>query len=78
MQDTQTQVSVRSEHAVDFLRAHLQQVVTIHQAMFDKLLFADDAALGRDLATLFRDAGKTYLQLSDRIDRSCAQPSLQD
>ena len=35
-------------------------------------------AVGRDLATLFRDIGKTYLQLSERIDQSCAQPTLQD
>lgn len=69
---------MRSEHAVDFLRSHLQQIVTIHQAMFDKLLFTDDDAVGRDLATLFRDIGKTYLQLSERIDQSCAQPTLQD
>jgi hypothetical protein len=78
MQDTYTQPSTRSEHAVDFLRSHLQQVVTIHQAMFDKLLFTNDAAVGHDLATLFRDAGKTYLELSKRIYRSCSEPSLQD
>ena len=44
---------------VDFSRAYMKQVVTIHQAMFEKLLFNEDAAVGLDLAELFRDAGKT-------------------
>ena len=69
---------MRSEHVVDFLRSYLQQVVTIHQAMFEKLLFEEDAAVGRDLAELFRDAGNTYLQISERINESCSHHSLQD
>jgi len=64
---------------VDFSRTYLKQVVTIHQAMFEKLLFDEDAAVSLDLAELFRDAGKTYLQISERINESCLSPhSLQD
>jgi len=55
---------------VDFSRIYLKQVVAIHQAMFEKLLFDEDAALSLDLAELFHDAGKTYLQISERINES--------
>jgi hypothetical protein len=60
---------------VDFYRLHLRQVVTIHQAMFQKLLFEEDSAIGLDLADLFQDIGKTYLQISEQIS---SRPSLQD
>lgn len=60
---------------VDFYRLHLREVVTIHQAMFQKLLFEEDAAIGLDLADLFQDVGKTYLQISERIS---SHPSFQD
>ena len=64
---------------MDFSRTYLKQVVAIHQAMFEKLLFNEDAAVGLDLAELFRDAGKTYLQISERINQRClAHHSLQD
>ena len=57
----------------------MKQVVTIHQAMFEKLLFDEDAAVSLDLAELFHDAGKTYLQISERINQTClARQSLQD
>jgi hypothetical protein len=56
---------------VDFSRAYMKQVVAIHQAMFEKLLFDEDAAVSLDLAELFHDAGKTYLQISERINESC-------
>jgi hypothetical protein len=56
---------------VDFSRTYMKQVVTIHQAMFEKLLFDEDAPVSLDLAELFRDAGKTYLQISERISESC-------
>lgn len=58
--------------AVDFYRTYLKQVVTIHQCMFEKLLFEEDAAVGLDLAELFQDAGKTYLQISKRINENCS------
>lgn len=56
---------------MDFSRTYLRQVVSIHQAMFEKLLFDEDAAVGRDLAELFQDAGKTYLQIAERINEGC-------
>jgi hypothetical protein len=64
---------------VDFSRSYLKQVITIHQAMFEKLLFDEDAAISLDLAELFHDAGKTYLQISERINETClSHHSLQD
>jgi hypothetical protein len=57
----------------------MKQVVAIHQAMFEKLLFDEDTAASLDLAELFHDAGSTYLQISERINESyLAQQSLQD
>jgi hypothetical protein len=54
-------------------------VVAIHQAMFEKLLFDDGASVGLDLAELFHDASKTYLQIAERINETClSQHSLQD
>jgi len=64
---------------VDFLRSHLRQVVTIHQSMFQKLLFEEDDVVGMDLAELFKDVGKTYLRISERISESrVSEHSLQD
>jgi hypothetical protein len=64
---------------VDFSRIYLKQVVTIHQAMFERLLFAEDATVSLELAELFRDAGKTYLRISERINETClSHHSLQD
>ncbi len=65
--------------AVDFSRTYLKQVVAIHQAMFERLLFADDATVSLDLAELFQDAGRTYLQISERISGAyLSRHSLQD
>ena len=63
---------------MDFKRLHLRQVVAIHQAMFQKLLFEEDSTMGPDLAELFQDVGKTYLQISEQINESCLRHSLQD
>jgi hypothetical protein len=64
---------------VDFSLIYLKQVVTIHQAMFEKLLFDEDAAVSLELAELFQDAGRTYLQISERINETClTHHSLQD
>ncbi len=64
---------------MDFSRTYLKQVVAIHQAMFERLLFAEDATMSLDLAELFHDAGQTYLQIAERINESClSQHSLQD
>jgi hypothetical protein len=57
---------------VDFFRDHLKEMVTIHQAMFEKLLFEEDSAVGQDLAELFKDVGKTYVQISERISERCS------
>jgi hypothetical protein len=64
--------------AVDFYRNYLKEVVTIHQAMFEKLLFEEHAAVDMDLAELFQDVGKTYLRISERISENCSSHSLQD
>ena len=64
---------------MDFSRTYLKQVVAIHQAMFERLLFAEDATVSIDLAELFHDAGLTYLQIAERINESYpSQHSLQD
>jgi hypothetical protein len=64
---------------VDFSRTYMKQVVAIHQAMFEKLLFDQHAAVGLDLAELFHDAGRTYLQISERINETyLSHHSLQD
>jgi hypothetical protein len=63
---------------VDFYRLHLRQVVAIHQMMFQKLLFEEDSAMGQDIAELFQDVGRAYLQISERISESCSHRSLQD
>jgi hypothetical protein len=56
---------------VDFFRSQLKQVVSIHRAMFEKLLFEEDSDVGPELAELFQDAGKTYLQIAERISSRC-------
>ena len=56
---------------MDFSRTYLKQVVAIHQAMFERLLFADDATVSLDLADLFHDAGRTYQKIAERINETC-------
>jgi len=60
---------------VEFLRSYLKQVVTIHHAMFEKLLFAGEG-VPLELAELFEDAGNTYIDISEKISqehqRRCA------
>jgi hypothetical protein len=56
---------------VDFFRSHLKQVVSIHRAQFEKLLFEEDSDVGPELAELFQDAGRTYLQIAERISTRC-------
>jgi hypothetical protein len=64
---------------VDFSRTYMKQVVAIHQAMFEKLLFDEDAVVSQDLAELFHDAAKTYLQISERINETfLSRDSLRD
>lgn len=57
-----------SDLILQFFRSYLQQVVTIHHAMFEKLLFqSEDVAV--ELAELFEDAGNVYLDISEQISR---------
>ena len=64
---------------MEFSRTYMKQVVAIHQAMFEKLLFDENAAVSLDLAELFHDAAKTYLQISERINETfLSHHSLQD
>jgi hypothetical protein len=56
---------------VDFFRDNLKQTVSIHRAQFEKLLFEEDSDVGPELAELFRDAGKTYLLIAERISARC-------
>lgn len=51
------------EATFDVFRAYLMQVVTIHHAMFKRLLFDQDT-LPLELIELFEDAGKTYARIS--------------
>jgi hypothetical protein len=47
--------------------------------MFEKLLFEEDSAVGPELAELFEDAGKTYLQIAERISERChSRQAIQD
>jgi hypothetical protein len=39
--------------------------------MFEKLLFEEDSDIGPELAELFEDTGKTYLQIAERISDRC-------
>ena len=61
------------------IRSYLKQVVSIHQAMFARLLFDDDSAVGPELAELFQDIGRTYLQISEQINENYSSyQTLQD
>lgn len=47
--------------------------------MFQKLLFEEEGDVQIDLAELFKDVGKTYLRISERISESrVSEHSLQD
>ncbi|WP_112664020.1 hypothetical protein [Microvirga flavescens] len=52
----------------EYFRSYLQQVVTLHTAMFEKLLFEGEG-VPLELAELFEDAGNTYITLSERISK---------
>jgi hypothetical protein len=51
---------------IEFFRSYLKQVVRVHYAMFEKLLFAEKG-VPLELAELFEDAGNTYLNISEQI-----------
>lgn len=54
--------------AMDYFRSHLLQVVTLHTALFKKVLF-EGKGVPLELAELFEDAGNTYLGFSESISR---------
>ena len=56
---------------MDFFRSQLKDVVSIHRVMFEKLLFEEVSDIGPELAELFEDTGKTYLQIAERISDRC-------
>jgi hypothetical protein len=60
---------------VDYFRSHLQQVVTLHTAMFQRLLFEGEG-VPLELAELFDDAGNTYISLSESISKFHVQRKL--
>lgn len=50
----------------EYFRSQLQEVVTLHTMMFDKLLF-EGQELPLELAELFEDVANTYLTFSEKI-----------
>lgn len=68
----QAKITFNQEADIDaiteYFRAHLKQVVTLHMAMFEKLLFESDD-IPVELAELFEDAGNTYIDISETISR---------
>jgi len=57
---------------MDFFRSYLEQVVTLHTAAFQKVLFEGEGVT-LELAELFEDAGNTYIRISESISRHCLQ-----
>lgn len=62
---------------VDYFRSYLQDVVTLHTAMFKKLLFEGEG-LPLELAELFDDAANTYLTISESISKHHLQHRLSE
>lgn len=60
---------------MDYFQSYLQQVVSLHAAMFQKLLFEAEG-VPLELAELFEDVGNTYLGLSESISRHHLQRRL--
>jgi hypothetical protein len=58
---------------IEHFRVRLKQVVTIHHAMFEKLLF-EGQILPFELGGLLEDAGKTYLRFSQEIEQYHGRP----
>lgn len=49
--------------------ARLRELVSIHNAMFQRLLFERPSS-ARELADLFHDIGKTYLEISEGLRKN--------
>lgn len=65
----------QADTIVDHLRAYLQQIVTLHTAMFQRLLFEGEG-VPLELAELFEDAGNTYITLSESVSKHHLQRRL--
>lgn len=65
----------QTDTIVDHMRSYLQQVVTLHTAMFQRLLFEGEG-VPLELAELFEDAGNTYISLSESISKHHLQQKL--
>ena len=58
--------ATESEKVVEFFRAYLKQVVSVHQTMFEKLLF-EQPEICLEVGELFEDTGNAYLAISELI-----------
>ena len=58
-----------AETIMDYFRSHLQQIVALHTAMFEKLLFDSNNEVPFELAELFEDTGNVYLGISESISQ---------
>lgn len=54
---------------MNYFRSHLQQIVALHTAMFEKLLFDSNNEVPFELAEVFEDTGNTYLGISETISQ---------
>jgi hypothetical protein len=52
-----------SDRIVDVSRANLRAIVTIHRAMFDKLLDGDADPVSHEIVALFQDIAATYTEI---------------
>jgi hypothetical protein len=57
---------------MEYFRTHLQQVVTLHTAIFEKLLF-EEPDIPLELAEFLEDAANKYLDISEKISRHYRQ-----
>jgi hypothetical protein len=53
----------------DALRERLQNLIRTHAVMFDRLLF-EQPVTSAVVAELLRDVGKTYIELSEALQRN--------
>jgi hypothetical protein len=59
---------IRADFALESLHAYLKQVVSVHHVMFEKLLFQHHT-VRPELARLFEDVGRSYLDIARDIER---------
>ena len=61
--------AAKRELIMDYFRTQLQDIVSLHTAMFDKLLFDAGQDVPLELAEVFEDTGNRYLAISESISR---------